>query len=137
MNGHVEAPMCQYCGELSRQVTGKEIYPHRRDLWGNIFYQCEPCSAYVGCHPRSNRPLGILANAELRKAKSAAHRAFDELWRDGWMSRTAAYKWLAEALNITHDKCHIGLFDVETCDKTISLSSAKIAWCVGLMHDGR
>ncbi len=37
----------------------------------------------VGCHPGTKNSLGRLANAELRKWKSIAHRVFDPLWRDG------------------------------------------------------
>lgn len=74
--------ICSYCNKPAELVTGKEIYPHRPDLYPKKFWRCRPCTAYVGCHKPNagygdgTRPLGRLANAELRAAKSAAHAAF-------------------------------------------------------------
>lgn len=121
MNGLT--PICNYCGNFSKKVTGKDIYPHRKDLYKKIIYSCSNCNAYVGCHGDSDKPLGRLANPELRKAKSAAHRAFDPLWKEKHMKRKEAYKWLAEVLGINGKDCHIGMFDVETCKKVIRQSN--------------
>lgn len=111
---------CDYCGSDAARVTGKEIYPHRPDLYSLQFWSCSPCGAWVGCHKRSNAvPLGRLANAELRKAKSAAHAAFDPLWKSGDKSRRGAYEWLSRKLNIPFKDCHIGMFDIETCAEVV------------------
>jgi hypothetical protein len=109
--------LCDYCGYRADLVTGKAIYPHRPDLAGKLFYRCLPCKAYVGCRPGTCRPLGRLADAELRLAKTAAHQAFDPLWRFGDMSRSDAYKWLAKRMNIPPAQCHIGMFDVAQCQE--------------------
>lgn len=115
MNGLT--PICPYCGEFSAKVDGQHVYPHRPDLFRKVFYVCDPCDARVGCHPGTEKPLGRLANAELRRAKSNAHAQFDPLWRQGvFKSRGAAYKWLARELGIDGGDCHIGMFDVETCE---------------------
>lgn len=37
------------------------------------------------------------------------------------MSRTQAYEWLAGALGIPAEECHIGMMDVETCGHVIAL----------------
>jgi len=111
----VTYPRCPYCSNFSDFVTGKEIYPHRSDLFNLNFYRCEPCKAYVGTHKGTTQPLGRLANAELRKAKSEAHRAFDPLWRNKTISRTKAYKWLAKKLDMPVKDCHIGMFNVDQC----------------------
>ncbi len=118
------APVCPYCGETSRLTTGREIYPKRSDLHHKDFYICAPCDAYVGCHMNTLTPLGRLANAELRAAKSAAHRAFDTKWQWGGMTRSRAYHWLSCRLNIPGELCHIGMFDVETCQRVVALCSA-------------
>lgn len=120
-------PICNYCEKFSKKVSGKEIYPHRKDLYKLTFYSCSGCNAYVGCHGSSDKPLGRLANAELRKAKGAAHRAFDPLWRLGDMKRPQAYKWLAKELGIDGSDCHIGMFDVETCENVVMHSERKLA----------
>lgn len=69
--------------------------------------------------------MGRLANAELRAAKSAAHLAFDKLWKGGKMSRRNAYAWLAKALDINPLHCHIGMFDVDQCKKVVEVVKAK------------
>tara|TARA_R100000541_G_scaffold58197_2_gene69160 strand:- start:175 stop:567 length:393 start_codon:yes stop_codon:yes gene_type:complete len=118
-------PICPYCKQFSKSVTGKEIYPHRKDLFNLVIYSCLPCNAYVGTHKGTTKPLGRLANKELRKAKSAAHRAFDPLWKLGGMKRKEAYKWLAETLDVEPIDCHIGMFDVETCEDVVMHSLNK------------
>lgn len=116
--------LCHYCLRPAKLVTGKEIYPHRKDLYKLQFWQCKECDAYVGCHKHSNaKPLGRLANAELRAAKSRAHAAFDPLWQWGNMSRGAAYKWLASQMGIEQQDCHIGMFNVEQCNEAINIAS--------------
>lgn len=116
---------CPYCGKKAKLVDGNVIYPHRKDLADLKFYQCAPCDAYVGCHKMSNhtwtnrKPLGRLANAELRAAKSKAHEAFDPIWHEGFMNRGEAYAWLAEQLNIPKSQCHIGMMDVDDCMRVI------------------
>lgn len=112
---------CDYCGELAVLRSGSDIYPHRPDLRRVKVWECGPCDARVGCHPGTTRPLGRLANAELRAAKQRAHRAFDPIWKGGHASRGKAYRWLAFALGIDSKKCHIGMFDVETCNRVVEI----------------
>lgn len=116
---------CDYCGNRAVLVTGREIYPHRPDLYGKRFYQCSPCGAYVGCHPGTKRPLGRLANASLRAAKVRAHAAFDPLWKSGRMKRTKAYAWLAKELEIKPDDCHIGMFTEDMCARVVSVCAKE------------
>ena len=122
---------CPYCNKPAELVSGDVIYPHRPDLAGLNFWLCRPCDAYVGCHrpgawteqgiSDGTMPLGRLANAELRRAKSQAHAAFDPLWGKGKMRRSAAYGWLSKQLGIPKQHCHIGMFDAETCAKVVAL----------------
>jgi hypothetical protein len=115
--------LCPYCNDNALLVTGKEIYPHRTDLYNKEFWQCKKCDAYVGCHPNTSKPLGRLANAELRQAKMKAHRAFDPLWKKGEMKRTEAYQWLADKLEIKVSDCHIGMFNIDMCKDVIYYSN--------------
>lgn len=116
---------CAYCGNDARLVTGDHIYPHRPDLYHKHFYECIPCDAYVGCHPGTTNPLGRLANAELRKAKSAAHAAFDPIWKSGRMRRGSAYAWLCDKLQIPKDECHIGMMDVGMCRRVVEICEGE------------
>src|SRR5580700_2416837 len=83
-----ESVICPYCEQPAKLVDSAEIYGGRSYGWA---YLCSPCRAYVGCHDGTKRPLGRLANADLRAAKIRAHDAFDKLWRGGAMSRSQAY----------------------------------------------
>ena len=118
---------CPYCENDAVLVTGQTIYPHRLDLVNLKFWRCQPCGAYVGCHKQNKKhnlkgdePLGRLANAELRKAKSRVHTAFDPKWKNGPMTRQESYAWLAGRLRIDPDQCHIGMFDLAMCDRAVS-----------------
>lgn len=118
--------ICDYCNSEAQLVGGDVIYPHRPDLHRLRFWQCVPCEAWVGCHKGTVRPLGRLANAELREAKTAAHNAFDPFWKFNEfhgqkLKRSQAYKWLAERLGIEVEQCHIGMFDVETCKRVVEI----------------
>jgi hypothetical protein len=117
---------CPYCNQQAHLVGGKKIYPHRPDLYEKVFYECEPCDAFVGCHIGTVNPLGRLANAELRKKKMAAHALFDPIWRTGQMTRGDAYKMLAEKLGIEQKDCHIGMFDVDMCNRVINVCREKV-----------
>ena len=118
-------PICPYCGNKSDGVTGQVVYPHRPDLHNKWFYRCVLCDAYVGCYSDIKNSLGRLANAELRKYKSMAHRAFDPIWKTKAMKRSDAYKALAAEMRIQPSECHIGMFDEKTCDKVVRVSSKQ------------
>jgi hypothetical protein len=123
--------LCDYCFKKTAIVSGKEIYPHRKDLYSLRFYKCSPCDAYVGIHKGTDKPFGRLANAELRKWKMKAHAAFDPIWRvpcpEKLMGRKKSYKWLSEVMDIPKSQCHIGMFDIETCKKVIEVSNNFVA----------
>lgn len=117
--------LCPYCGQPAVFCkTSDHVY--RRDF-GPVWY-CEPCKAWVGTHP-DGKPLGRLANAELRKLKIAAHAAFDPLVRgkmrrDGCslnQARKAGYRWLSIQLGIARTDCHIGMFAEAMCAKVVEV----------------
>ena len=136
------SPICLYCGNAAELVNGAKIYPLRADLAPLNFWNCEPCSAFVGCHKagsyrfedgkkivhKGTEPMGRLADAELRRAKIAAHAAFDPLWKASGKGRRFAYTWLAARLGLPVDRTHIGEFDAATCRKVVGL--CKVAKCL-------
>lgn len=113
-------PICPYCGRASEVTTGAIIYHGRPDLAAKKIFACFPCGAWVGCHENSGKPLGRLADAALRRAKMQAHQALDPLWH-GTKRRAAVYRWLAGELGIDPRDCHIGMFDIETCQRVIDI----------------
>jgi len=114
---------CPYCQAEAELTTGKEIYPHRKDLYDLKFWICRPCGAYTGTHKQSKEhaPKGKLADEALRKTRMRAHRMFDPLWESGYMTRNNAYAWLQEKLG-WDKKPHIGFMDIEECERVIELT---------------
>lgn len=116
--------LCDYCEQPAKLVTGRDVYPHIPKLAGLRLWKCAPCEAWVGTHKNSkdHAPLGRLANEALRTMKMRAHAAFDPLWKDGHFGRKEVYALLAEKLNIEVRDCHIGMFDIKTCEKVIAIA---------------
>ena len=113
---------CDYCMSPAEYVDSKEVYGKS---YGMI-YLCRKCDAYVGVYKGTDKPLGRLANAELRKWKQVAHAAFDPLWKCGpFKNRKSAYDWLSKQMCLPVSKTHIGMFDVRECKKVIMLSKMK------------
>lgn len=106
---------CDHCGAPAQLHPGSVLYPDRRDLHERQFWACWDCNAWVGCHSGTDKPFGPLATTELREARHAAHLAFDPVWQDGRLSRTAAYDWLARELEVPRHKCVIGMLMLEDC----------------------
>ena len=69
----------------ARLTNGKEIYPHRKDLYKLPFWKCDSCGNYVGCHHKTKKPtkpLGSIPTPEIRKVRQSLHKEIDEVWRD-------------------------------------------------------
>lgn len=104
--------ICPYCDKQAEFMTSKAYYG--KD-YGTNMYVCIPCDATVGTHQRTDNPKGTLAKKELRLLRKSCHEKFDGLWRNGKMSRTEAYKWLASLMDMGKKEAHIGLFNESTC----------------------
>jgi len=136
MNQTKLKPVCGYCQREAELVTGAVIYPSREDLRALYFWRCEPCDAWVSCHPPARAastggmgdgtmPMGSLANAELRRWRSSVHALFDPIWQAGKLSRHEAYGWLAKTLHIPREQCHIGMFNLEQCKVAVRMAAAR------------
>ncbi|WEG13976.1 zinc-finger-containing protein [Pullulanibacillus sp. KACC 23026] len=93
-------------------MSSEEFYG--KDYGANL-YVCRPCNAYVGTHGKGKTPLGTMANYNLRQMRKRTHAAFDPIWKYKRMSRSKAYQWMSEVMNLPPDKAHIGMFDEEQC----------------------
>jgi len=110
--------ICPYCKNEAKWCENKEKYGKN---FGKSYmcYYCKPCDAYVGCHENTTRPLGTMANKELRGWRMKAHDSVDPLWREGKMPRREVYKMLNEKLG---KSVHIGESDIEMCKQIIGLN---------------
>lgn len=116
-------PRCVECGKTATLTDGQSIYPHRPDLYEKRFYQCE-CGAYVGCHPNTDKPLGYPCGPDTRRWRSAAHEAFDPIWRTKLMTRAKAYAWLADQLGMDGADCHIGMMNEQQARSVVIAARA-------------
>ena len=129
--GHI----CPYCGGKTEYIDSSYVYGRS---YGMI-YICKPCDAYVGVHKGTDNALGRLANKELREAKKQAHYYFDQIaktdlinkiWKQfipNTGNRNKAYLWLSKQMNIELESCHIGMFNVEQCQKVIEICSQHVS----------
>jgi len=116
--------VCPYCKKPSEYL--KDSTPLYKKDYGPI-YICWNCEAWVGCHkPEPTKALGRLATKELRELKSAAHAAFDPIYKSNLKSRHEAYAWLSKQLGIPIKYTHIGMFGIETCRKVILLCNKEM-----------
>ena len=106
---------CPYCGRSAVWCDNKIIYGQN---YGRSFkiWHCKPCDAYVGCHNNSQKPLGTLANRELRVWRQRAHQAIDPLWQSGKVKRWKVYEKLQRAFG---REIHVGESDIKTCREII------------------
>lgn len=122
-------PKCPICLVQATEITGKQIYPRRPDLFSLKFYQClSHKDYYVGCHKKDGRPLGVLADKEHRILKMQCHGYFDPCWMVGFISRDeqsvrrkACYAKLAESMNLTIDETHFGMFTKDQCKQALEI----------------
>lgn len=49
------------------------------------------------------------------------HATFDIIWQSRLMTRSKAYRWLANTLGLKRKACHIGKFDVAACKTVIKI----------------
>ena len=116
--------ICRYCGGVIRLVSAQAVYGSavkRLGLEKEYIYQCQNCNARVGCHKGTKRPLGHVANETLRLKRMETHQVYDAFWKRSGMTRTQAYKWLAEQMNLTEDRANIGSFEMDQCQMVIEL----------------
>jgi hypothetical protein len=124
----IKGEICPYCKCGTELVSGKIIYPEKKNLkpapsyLDNMFYQCKINSDhYVGTYNDQLTSLGRLADKELRKLKNKGHTIFDPLWRENnyFKNKTAAYRWLSEKMNLPFKYTHFGMFTIEQCNAAI------------------
>lgn len=106
---------CPYCNQEAKYGPNEEYYGRR---FGKSYmcYYCKECDAYVGTHNNTTRPLGTMANRELRKKRMEAHALIDPLWREGKYNRSTVYRRLSDALG---RNVHVGESNMEMCEEII------------------
>ena len=117
---------CPYCGSTAILKDASYVYGGKSR--GGKVYVCShypECNYYVGVHPGTTIPKGTLANRELRKKRIRAHNTFDQIWKQGILSRRDAYRWIADKFSLNEQQAHIGRFSDYMCDQLI-IESQKV-----------
>src|SRR3990167_4571490 len=122
VNTYIDKPnlKCPYCNKDAKWCENKVIYGRNFGKSYMCWY-CKPCDAYVGCHQNTFKPLGTIANKELRRWRMKAHEVIDPMWKNGLgrkMLRKKTYAMLKEKFG---REIHIGESDIETCKKIIQV----------------
>jgi hypothetical protein len=73
-----------------------------------------------------NRPAPKIRHPQVIDARERAHAAFDQLWKSGRMTRTAAYAWLASVMKLPAREAHIGKMHIEQCNAVVRLVQEKL-----------
>ena len=107
--------ICPYCNKKAKFCENKEIYGKNYGKSYMVYY-CKDCDAYVGCHNNSDKPLGTMANKELRKWRRKTHSILDPLWKTGKITRKELYFKISKYFK---KEIHIGSSDIEQCNKII------------------
>jgi hypothetical protein len=87
--------------------------------YGNIYY-CLKCGNYVGVHKETDKPLGLIADENTRKARIKAHGVFDNFFKSKIVTRKNSYKILQALMNMSADDAHISRFDTQQCGELVS-----------------
>ena len=96
--------ICNICGSTNvNLVSNSYIYGKEYGKYPYV-YLCADCKAYVGVHP-NNKPLGILADDEMRTLRKQCHDLFDKKWTNK-KERTKQYDILGSRLGLDKGKCH-------------------------------
>lgn len=112
---------CPYCNKEAEYIDSKYYYSNGKSY--GMMYLCRPCDAYVGTHKNSGKPLGTMANKELRELRKKCHLLFDPLWKSGMMTRKQAYKYLEDNTGVKHiawadeDDCNVILNKTRLSDE--------------------
>lgn len=115
--------ICPHCGGAVERVSNSVIYRKEYGPWP-FAYRCvvDACDSYVGLHPKTDIPLGTLANKAMRAARKQAKAMLAPMWEVDGMDKTAVYSWLARKMGITDvNHCHIGWMGIEECKRVVEI----------------
>lgn len=114
--------LCPKCGTQALCVDSSVIYGRSYGLT----WQCPNCpDHYVGCHGKTDKPLGTLCGPEVRELRKRCHAAFDQLWKSNGMTRGAAYRWMQKTMKIPRKQAHIAMFDEWQCRALLAELSVR------------
>jgi|SRR5271157_2853953 len=87
-----------------------------QDKYGRAYLCTRPgCRGRHSVHQVTGLPMGVPADARVRRLRSEAHEVFDRIWKTKKMTRSQAYAWMIKKMVVHPDNAHIGQFTAEQC----------------------
>ena len=120
-----------YCVECSnyviaKLVTGAMVYPNTPKVSRDKYWMCNSCKNHVGVHRNANKnklkPLGVIANKELRSIRKTIHDIIDPIWREEKMKRTHIYAIISNELGYNYHTAELKSIEEATRVKDIVLN---------------
>ena len=65
--------------------------------------------------------MGRVANTVLRLKRQETHQIFDTFWKKQGWTRSAAYRLLAQSLQVPEENAHIGMMEMDACEAVTRL----------------
>ena len=121
--------LCPYCGAKAILRPACDVYGVSERSVGRHLYVCSNwpvCDAYVSAHVRNKKPMGRLADGNLRHKRILAHRALKNYQTVTHMEKWAVYVWLQGKLGQGEHQIHIANFS-ETMDQVIAICEEATA----------
>ena len=111
-----------HCGARAMLRPASVIHGNKaKEKYLYICSRYPACDSYVGVHQKTLKPLGTLADKELRAKRIQAHQIFNRLWESGLMKKWQAYKWMAGKFGLNNQQAHIAKFSNYMCNELITL----------------
>lgn len=123
---------CPYCGAKAVLRPANTIYGKNRKSNGEHMYVCKnfpACDAYVTAHHASKKPMGSLANGDLRHKRKIAHIELNKFQHSSGMTKWAVYVWLATKMGLSSEETHIGKFSENQCEQAVRLCRQGVKQC--------
>lgn len=123
-----EIVKCPYCGAYAMKRPASVVYGEVARVKNGYLYVCSrwpACDAYVSAHRKSGRPMGTLANGDLRHKRIMAHKALEEFRRRHHMEKWEAYLWLQARLGLGKEQTHIAKFSDFLCEQVIEVCTIQ------------
>jgi len=122
---HAQTMTCPYCGGSVSFRSNAVIYG--REYGSGRAYICDnfpSCDSFVGAHPDIDKsmafkPLGTLADYELRQWRKRVHALIDPYWKKKIMQRGEVYAVVTHILQ-TQEQAHVGQMTIEQCRLVLS-----------------
>lgn len=88
-------------------VSGRDVYPHRPDLYTRMFWKCPNCGNFVGTHKKTGIELGCIPDKKIKTVRRQIHSMLDPIWERRILQRAEVYSKLSESLGYTYHTAEI------------------------------